>query len=1446
MVNIRLKKRKKESESFSRREVHGLARYSGDFPNNSFPSKPFQHVGKVKRKVWKPFWLPECKPSQPAFWIEDDVDAYDNLPIFRMDHKGLPVYNNRLFDIELSGKELTTFVDTGSFKCLMPPWVKEELFPNEKVYQVYISGIARRPEKKDFLRNIPFYFNGHEFRADFVIIDNLEDIFGAQIVIGRSTFNEILRHFYGISFEGMFDFEKINSAIRKKQHAWIESKGLQVFHVDKAKTIFTTSKAEREGKEVAHIHIKVKSTLKDTWRDFIQTYDIGTLTNLISHALIYMCDEIKKEMFTAEDFRHYIAVEKGKKTEDIKEKIESTHIKIDKYIKVRLLDTLDAFGFGTVTDFIKFSINKYIKGYSDIHGQEKRKIHEFWNDLNERFDIDFESFEEERKSPLGKKYRQVKSDYWKFKDSVNRWFEVSLKEENVKTRQEPVEYPPEDTELFQKYVSPDRPQKKVMTVAGGHERKLDIICDAPIFLDNYALYQLYHYYKKYHKIPDCLLAFLKGFRFIVFDKKAVNDIHELEPALTRQLLDISNKLFNITHFIFRQCLEEYKELGDLGFGAFEYGDLYFPGVYSSSIFMLGCSEPQHICFWTDKLAVLTLPSPKGQVDRLELYSYLRKKAPEKSIVSLDINDILFHQEILVAKKPSSREQEDKISEDSLSSVLAVKPGSTVISRTFSLIPDEDNALSRISRYKEITDLLVKVRALKNKYVHLMVRDIENNGINSYQYTSMSRVRQAVYDRLNFSHVKSPQFQSYELKERAKQCAFYSAYLVVRNWLIRAHNLERIAKGMIQKFTKDNDFTLDFLRGKRFRQSDIQDILNLVNLNCFGKFQPFSTFFLNNHIYQLRNIFLKQNDILVSDIVQKVPLTNPLQNNVKKIFDSLKLSNIFLQKVENGFYKTEKKKPVQVPPSELPEYLLNQYFRKIKWITTKKAQRIIALRKKLQKEQNKKKKASIERSLEYELQFLEKLIGVAVDFDSMLEFKKKRDGIYNSLKGEFSSKLGREHPQKLISEAFDKELQDFKDSHNQYVLKRIFKPHFPSISVDSVSYDSFAYYVTKKLQYKIRELLKDYFTSKSFISLMGSQLRAISQDIFSHLRLPEHKALSISIVNKDVYKPDYANFSTSLRLVSHKFKSFKIKDKKIINQGGIKKTISRIQNLKQKGFEPLLPVINLKHRKLLLNLPFQKLKKESLKPSEYDLDTVPNPDIVMGVDLGLKHFAVVSIRDKRRKRELSRYFLGPHQLFDQKFSSSDGKIYMQDRFAQAPSDKLSNVKLKLINLRAQIRLLQRKKNKYEQNLLAQGVVNFRKKLKWNKIQKSISLCWERLNRLNLQIVRYLNHYLTEIAKFWRVSTVKVEDLRWATHSKKRDVGKFLSFWQTHWFYSQVQSAVELQCKLNGIEFQKVSARYTSQDCSKCGARGLRDRKHFSCPNGHRLDSDLNAARNIAQA
>ena len=409
------------------------------------------------------------------------------------------------------------------------------------------------------------------------------------------------------------------------------------------------------------------------------------------------------------------------------------------------------------------------------------------------------------------------------------------------------------------------------------------------------------------------------------------------------------------------------------------------------------------------------------------------------------------------------------------------------------------------------------------------------------------------------------------------------------------------------------------------------------------------------------------------------------------------------------------------------------------------------------------------------------------------------------------------------------------------MKRLFKPSFPPIRSLDAGFDSLTQYIKTRFRYRIRENLKYFFTTDNLTNLFIDEFKRIKSDLYDMVSVPKVRKFSLSLIMPEVFRENYSKddegldiLAFKLGFISRQFVPFKIIDKN-----------NRLRKQLDSGFSPANPTITFKNRKLLLNLPFE-IKKGEFKPAQEQDGN--NPNIEMGIDLGLKHFAVVCVWDKKQNLELARYFIGTRQLFDKKLVERDGalKWQYQERFKTSPYNKRSNLKLRLINLRKQIKQLQRKKNNYEQRLLERGITNFRSKLKWNKIRRELSLCWDKLNRLNKQIVDLLNNYILKIARFWKVSTIKMENLRWSTHSKKRDAGKFMAFWQTHWFYSQVQEAIKFQCDLNSIRFLRVPAQYTSQRCSRCGELGSRASKQFSCSRcGTRLDSDLNASRNVVK-
>lgn len=138
---------------------------------------------------------------------------------------------------------------------------------------------------------------------------------------------------------------------------------------------------------------------------------------------------------------------------------------------------------------------------------------------------------------------------------------------------------------------------------------------------------------------------------------------------------------------------------------------------------------------------------------------------------------------------------------------------------------------------------------------------------------------------------------------------------------------------------------------------------------------------------------------------------------------------------------------------------------------------------------------------------------------------------------------------------------------------------------------------------------------------------------------------------------------------------------------------------------------------------------------------------------------------------------------------------------------------------------------------------------------IKILLEKLNRRKQNSKNY-NQTLKEIKDyigqsvnkldFKNLDLIVMEDLKNITKNTKGSSSKTLRKQLGHWNLNLLFLRIANKCEENRVLFELVNPKFTSQECSSCGAIHKESRKGeiYSCIScGFELDSDLNASKNI---
>jgi hypothetical protein len=299
-------------------------------------------------------------------------------------------------------------------------------------------------------------------------------------------------------------------------------------------------------------------------------------------------------------------------------------------------------------------------------------------------------------------------------------------------------------------------------------------------------------------------------------------------------------------------------------------------------------------------------------------------------------------------------------------------------------------------------------------------------------------------------------------------------------------------------------------------------------------------------------------------------------------------------------------------------------------------------------------------------------------------------------------------------------------------------------------------------------------------------------------------------------------------------------------------------LLRQGYRPQKPVL---HKRpgggpLVLAVPF----KCPSPPSKTMEATIPPGDrISTSVDLGLKVLAALSITQGVQPiqwakgtpfKDLEPQFADPHvedhELARYFLNQEHLSRPAQEWFNKPPAGTTTpsaNIPRHLFNLRVEAQRLQSQKDRYR----ATHPTSYRRKVKYKRLKREWQCIWNHIRGIHEDMARQIATRLVSVIVASNAHLIRFEDLKWSQATSKADAGYWLATWQVHWFHSEIIRRTRMLASRQGIQVELVVAKGTSSRCSSCGQVGERHGKLFSCPHCHRhLDSDLNAARNIAVA
>ena len=706
-----------------------------------------------------------------------------------------------------------------------------------------------------------------------------------------------------------------------------------------------------------------------------------------------------------------------------------------------------------------------------------------------------------------------------------------------------------------------------------------------------------------------------------------------------------------------------------------------------------------------------------------------------------------------------------------------------------------------TQFQKYFACLHQIRALKNFIIPNIIKksqsvDFQNSG---------NIAAKKLYDRLKTGLAALLPSHFKVFKERLRRNTFFEVYDLIRNQWIRNGWLEQILEHLL---TQPYDYLVKFLNNSLDVRSR-HELLRTLKHRYSKKKAGFSIGYLNNLLSELRN-----------HVIQHPDFHGLLWQTMQVIQSDPHIQAQIVQAMQNGWIRQRKRQCIELKPIEI----LPSLFKSYKLISAHQVRR--------------------------KFQSNPQVVQLRANHIASLEI----------LQLKFED---------LCKEAFQNEMAGWT---LQTCVTRIIKPKYSRIQISGFTRDTFHLYLTRKLQYHVRSILAG--SSKASIlhyviqNTQRSNFHKNFEPLFSQIKENLIHSINIPHVHSVTWCLKFCEQIYEVRDTSSTDESVMLIFKPYLKHPGFECTVSNqtIRRLRRvAGNDDLLlqlfktvPIIQLEGRKIIVNQPINMVPQNISSLDITESHVISNVIRGMGVDLGLKHFAVLSIFEYDPstgiKKEIGRHFLDQRRILGCQLDT------INKRFTP-PYRHDYNIKRRLEHLREQQRALGSIWRQMEHD----GGKN-RTKVYYHK-KKSYEKVWKKIRNIHATLTQQISHTIIAIADMYAVSWIYFEDLRWSQHSARNRVGRWLSHNQMHFFHSQIIEIVQFQATFRQFGVKTVNARWSSQiawtvqlakdfkityrtDRSKIAPfLGKRTQKQFEYASqipglGWSGDSDLNAARNLA--